>query len=232
MVRWVKWNSAGFKLPRSAAACWNRPGPASAGQGSNVACVRCTTPLHKTHGTAIGGETTVVYAWHPWSGRSICVHEVIERTAGASARCSLVDHPTVVRIQELPAWMLDAKVCRSTRSAAEPIAALGALTALSGLLRDAMQRTAADAVPNVGVASPESQGERRATTAPSSAPEAASTIGTALGGHAGASERRTSMEQPSGSDPPGADRPPDTTDGSPRRQRRFAAERASEGRHR
>ncbi len=144
---------------------------------------RCTNRLHKTHGTAIGGETTVVYGWHPWSGRSIRLHEVIERTAGASARCSLVD-AFVVRVQEFPVWMLDATVCRSTHSATEPVAALGALTALAGLLREATRHTRADAVPSVEVASPESQGERRAATAPSSAPEAASTIGTALGGHA------------------------------------------------
>ncbi len=229
--RFVEWSPAGFKPPQSAAACRNRPGPASSGQGSSVADGRCTTSLHKTHGTAISGETTVVYGWHPWSGRVIRLHEVIERATGASARCSLVD-VFVVRVQELPVWMLDATVCRATHPATEPVAALGALTALAGLLREAARHTTADAVPNVGVASPESQGERRAATAPSSAPEAASTIGTALGGYAGASGCSAAMEQPAGSDPPGADQPSDTTDGGPRRQRRSAAERGSEGRRR
>ena len=180
----------------------------------------CTTPLHKTHGTAIGGETTVIYVWHPWSGRTIRLHEVIERTAGASARCSLVDAPAV-RVQELPVWMLDTAVCRLMRSAAEAIAGLDAFMTLGGLLRDAMQRTAADAVANAGVASPESRGECHVTTL-SSVPKAASTTGPAFGGSRDAG-CGAPLEQLAGSDPPGAERPSHTTDGGARRQRRSAA---------
>src|SRR5215211_3621857 len=54
-------------------------------------------------GTAAGDEVTVAYAWHPWAGRSVRLHEVIERATGASARCGLVDAPPA-RLQEIPLW--------------------------------------------------------------------------------------------------------------------------------
>ena len=61
------------------------------GCGSRGAVVRCCTLLrHKTHGTETGDEVAVAYAWHPWGGQSVRVHEVIERTTGSVARCSLV----------------------------------------------------------------------------------------------------------------------------------------------
>ena len=46
-------------------------------------------------------ETDVVYAWHPWAGRRVRVHEVIERATGASARCRIVGAPPT-RVQEIP----------------------------------------------------------------------------------------------------------------------------------
>ena len=61
---------------------------------------------------------------------------MIERATGASARCSLVD-ATNARLQEIPVWMLDAVVCRTTRTTAQPVAALPALAALRALLSDA-----------------------------------------------------------------------------------------------
>ncbi len=68
----------------------------------------------------------VAYAWHPWAGRLVHVHEVIERTTGASARCGLVD-AAADRVQEIPVWMLDAALCRSMRASTEPVTALPAL---------------------------------------------------------------------------------------------------------
>ncbi len=41
ILSFVEWNPAVFRPPRSAAACRNRPGPASSGHGSNAACGRC-----------------------------------------------------------------------------------------------------------------------------------------------------------------------------------------------
>ena len=46
------------------------------------------------------------------------IHEVIVRAAGAIARCSLIDRP-VVRLQEIPPWMLDAAAGRSISTAKE-----------------------------------------------------------------------------------------------------------------
>ena len=93
---------------------------------------------HKTHGTGSGDEVAVAYAWHPWAGRLVRVHEVIERTTGTSARCGLVD-AAVDRVQEIPVWMLDAAVCRSMRAATEPVAAVSALLTLRSLLSEAMR---------------------------------------------------------------------------------------------
>src|SRR3954454_18407176 len=99
----------GWRQGRSASgSCQSTSGP-------DAACPRCTTSHHKTHSTAAGDEVTVVYAWHPWAGRLVRLHEVIERATGASARCSLVD-ATNARLQESPVWMLDAVVCRTTRT--------------------------------------------------------------------------------------------------------------------
>ena len=52
----------------------------------------------------------MAYAWHPWAGRSVRVHETIERPTGAQARCSLAG-AGVVRMREIPVWMLDAAAC-------------------------------------------------------------------------------------------------------------------------
>src|SRR3954467_2712093 len=113
-----------------------------------------TCPLFKSgHSTAAGDEVTVVYAWHPWAGRPVRLHEVIERTTGASARCSLVD-ATIARLQEIPAWMIDASACRTTRTTAQPVAALSAMAALRALLSDAMRGASTGAA----IASPESCG--------------------------------------------------------------------------
>src|SRR3954470_20373418 len=140
-----------------------RPEPDAAG-----GC--CTTSHHKTHSTAAGDEVTVVYAWHPWAGRPVRLHEVIERATGASARCSLVD-ATNARLQEIPVWMLDAVVCRTTRTTAQPVAALPALAALRALLSDAMR----GAPTGAAVASPESCGDRHATPSSPAAKAAPST---------------------------------------------------------
>src|ERR1051325_8677829 len=115
----------------------------------------CITFHNKTHSTAAGGKVQVVYAWHPWAGRPVRLHEVIERATGASARCSLVD-ATMTRLQEIPAWMLDARACRTARTTAQPVAALSALAALRALLSDAMRAAPTGAA----IASPASCGDR------------------------------------------------------------------------
>ena len=69
--------------------------------GPNGGVRDCTSPHQKTHGTEAGDEVEVVYPWHPWVGRTVCVHEVVERGAITSARCSLAG-AAPVRIRELP----------------------------------------------------------------------------------------------------------------------------------
>jgi len=195
-----------------------------------VACGRCTTPLHKTHSIADCGEVRVCYEWHPWSGRAILLHEVIERSGGAVSRCSLTKAP-VVKVQEIPAWMLDAPACRPMHVAVEPVVAWGALAALRTLVRDVMQHAVAE-MPNAGVASPESHGEHRAPIDRSTAAQAISTIGSAPAGETGAGGRGPPMGQLAGSDPPGAERPSDTPAGRPRRRHPSAAAGGSGGRRR
>ena len=62
----------------------------------------------------------VVYAWHPWAGRSVYIHDVIERATGAAARCSLAG-VAAARVQELPVWMLDTAACCPVRLTQEPM---------------------------------------------------------------------------------------------------------------
>ncbi len=146
------------------------------------------------------------------------------------ARCSLTEAP-VVKVQEIPAWMLDVAACRPMNVAVEPVAAWGALTELRTLLRDVMQH-AADEMPKAGVASPEPHGEHRAQIDLSTAAQATPTIGSASAGETGAGGYGSPMERLAGSDAPGAERPSDTPVGSPRRRRPTAAAGGSGGRRR
>ena len=125
----------------------------------------CTSPHQKTHGTEAGDEVEVVYPWRPWVGRTVCVHEVVERGAIASARCSLAE-ATPVRLRELPLWMLDAAGCRTMRVEAHPMATLCALAALHALL--SAERKRSEAEPEAAaIESPESRGDRHGTSSSS-----------------------------------------------------------------
>src|SRR5215212_1501738 len=137
--------------------CWPELRPGFGIPRLSASAADCTTSHHKTHSTASGDKVTVVYAWHPWAGRPVRRHEVIERATGASARCSLVD-ATIARQQEIPVWMLDAVACRTARTTAQPVAALSALAALRALLSDAMRHD----LDGRAIASPESCGDRHA----------------------------------------------------------------------
>src|SRR3954471_2686127 len=95
-----------------------------------------TTSHHKTHSTGSGDEVVVFYAWHPWAGRAVRFHEVIERATGTAARCSLADAP-IARPQEIPVWMFDPVACRTMRAAPQPVAALSVLMSLHALFADA-----------------------------------------------------------------------------------------------
>jgi hypothetical protein len=64
-------------------------------------------------------ELEVLYPWHPWFGRVVHVHEVIEQRAGGVLHCS-PDGDASRRWLELPKWMFDRATCLSIRMAASP----------------------------------------------------------------------------------------------------------------
>ncbi|TCS19024.1 hypothetical protein EDC31_1672 [Acidomonas methanolica] len=88
------------------------------------------TLLCKTHNTDV---REVLYPWHPWFGRRVCVEETIERGGQVRSRCRLSD-AGAVRLLELPAWMLDRAACAGMRPAPDPSVSLGALYDLRSLL--------------------------------------------------------------------------------------------------
>jgi hypothetical protein len=148
---------------------------ASDTRGPSAAGWDCTTLRHKTHGTGSGDEVEVAYAWHPWAGQSVRVHEVIERTTGASGRCSLVGAP-VARLQEIPVWMLDAAACRWMSASAAPVAAVSALVALQLLLSKAMARVTGASLSRAAIASRGHRyGDRHATPPPPASDAGSST---------------------------------------------------------
>jgi len=75
----------------------------------------------------------VLYAWHPWCGRAVRVHEVISKAGGDALRCSL-DGGEVGRWLELPVWMFDRSICLSARLAASPWIDCASLLALKECL--------------------------------------------------------------------------------------------------
>src|SRR6188474_1865783 len=113
-----------------------RLGPGSRRQGRSAGAGGCTTSHHKTHSADAGDETAVLYAWHPWTGRTVRLHEVIERATDTVARCSLVD-VTGTRLQETPVWMLDPVACRTVLAMDQPITTLSALIVLHALFAEA-----------------------------------------------------------------------------------------------
>jgi hypothetical protein len=181
----------------------------------------CPTPHYKTHSTAAGDEVTVAYGWHPWAGRSVRLHEVIERATGASARCGLVDAPPA-RLQEIPLWMLDAATCRTARPTLQPVVALSALAALHVLLSDAARGVTPEAPAGAAVASPESRGDRHAT--PSSPdPQAAPATRPRPDERISDPDRSAGLVRPTGTDTAGAHRPPDPPPRGARQHRRSGA---------
>jgi hypothetical protein len=81
-------------------------------------------------------ELEVLYRWHPWFGRVVHVHEVIEQRAGGVLRCS-PDGDASRRWLELPQWMFDRAACLAIRMTASPRVDTAALMALKTCLADA-----------------------------------------------------------------------------------------------
>jgi hypothetical protein len=79
----------------------------------------------------------VLYPWHPWFGRVVHIHEVIEQRAGGVLHCS-PDGDASRRWLELPKWMFDRATCLAIRMAASPRVDTAALIALKTSLADAL----------------------------------------------------------------------------------------------
>jgi hypothetical protein len=69
--------------------------------------VHCTTRQHNARRTE---EREVLYAWHPWFGRVVFVHETIKRGGVGVLRCSPSSEEGA-RCLATPEWMSDRVVC-------------------------------------------------------------------------------------------------------------------------
>ncbi len=67
----------------------------------------CTSVRGKTHVTE---ALEVLYPWHPWFGRAVYFHEVIEHGGKLIFRCDLGEKQTA-RCINVPAWMFDRSPC-------------------------------------------------------------------------------------------------------------------------
>jgi hypothetical protein len=91
--------------------------------GLDAACADCRTKLENTHRTE---KREVTYLFHPWAGRIVDIHEVVEKASGHVARCSL-DGEEAPRLLELPTWMLERVACALMRTDAQPRVDVAAL---------------------------------------------------------------------------------------------------------
>ena len=105
------------------------------GRHAVKARVRAAAIVQRDDGAHRTEERQVLYAWHPWFGRIVHIHEVIQKTAGDVFRCSCDDEASG-RWLELPAWMFDRSVCAPMQVCAPPFVGVTALGALRVLLSD------------------------------------------------------------------------------------------------
>jgi hypothetical protein len=93
-------------------------------QDSDVVCGPCRTRFENAHRTIL---RELLYQYHPWSGRRVCVHEAIEKADGVIFRCTL-SSSQADRGLEVPAWMFDRTVCPDQPPLMEaPCVSMGAL---------------------------------------------------------------------------------------------------------
>ena len=101
-------------------------------QGSSAVVLHCTTRRRNAHRTGV--ERELLYPWHPWAGRQVHIHEVIEKGDAAVFRCSLSGEASD-RWLEVPAWMFDRALSASWRITAAPHVDLAVLGALASFFR-------------------------------------------------------------------------------------------------
>ena len=90
----------------------------------------CTTRRPNAHNTSY---RRVLYEFHPWCGRDVCIERVLSKAGISVARCRLINEARSLPL-ELPLWMFDRQACASIRPSEEPVADLSALRALRFLL--------------------------------------------------------------------------------------------------
>jgi hypothetical protein len=90
----------------------------------------CTTRQHNAHRTE---EREVLYAWHPWFGRVVFVHETIKRGGLGVLRCSPSSEEGA-RCLETPEWMFDRVVCCGMVRGDSPRVSRAALYSLKALI--------------------------------------------------------------------------------------------------
>ena len=100
--------------------------PASGRRAPNAAARRCTTRRLNAH---ITSEQRVLYDWHPWAGRIVTVHSVLDIASDSVARCSLAREATGLPL-EVPLWMFDRMMCSSARREHHPQVVITALADL------------------------------------------------------------------------------------------------------
>ena len=108
----------------------------------------CTTKFENTHRIV---RREVLYRLHPWFGRHVVVHEVVNKAAASSVfRCTL-DGSEIERHLEIPAWMFDRAACAGDgHFTLDPFVSLEALNALSILLNQLLKTV----VPSLNVQYP------------------------------------------------------------------------------
>ena len=108
-------------VPSSSTAVRTTPGQRSPARSDASRC--CTSRQQNAH---IIETREVLYRWHPWHGRTVCVSAVVVKGTDAFLRCTLSDGIDQ-RTLEIPGWMFDAVVCcciEFARSAVVEITAL------------------------------------------------------------------------------------------------------------
>ena len=100
----------------------------------NGDCGGCSTERHNTHFT---GRREVLYSWRPWSGRSVYVHELIDKAGALVLRCNLTGR-RLDRLLEVPVWRLDRLACACCCPVGMAHVNLERLHALAGLVYDAV----------------------------------------------------------------------------------------------
>jgi hypothetical protein len=125
--------------------------------------------LENAHGTEF---RELLYAWHPWFGLRVSVHQAIDRPEGLTFRCSLRGSDAD-RWREVPAWMFDRAACAKVRVSNDAHVGLAAIVTLTALLRLAPPNVPLSGAP--GLSHDQNRGDAHATA------EAATVRATAAG---------------------------------------------------